>query len=317
MKKILYKIKQPILITGANGFIGSNLLKFLSDNNIKTNIIIKKESKTFRIQKQIKKKIVSVFYSNLNNHKKISDIIRKVKPKTIFHLATYGSYSYQTNYKEIKSINLDSSMHLLNECSKFGFDKFINTGSSSEYGHKEKKMSESDTLKPDNHYAVFKASFTLFCKIKALNDNLPIITIRPFHVYGPGESNTRLIPTIINHLRQDKSPPLVSPEITRDMIYVLDVVYFYMEVAIKKNISGEIFNIGSGKKYSIEDIFNKIKKLMHSDIPPIWKTMKNRGHDKLIWHADMTKTKNIFNFKRSYNINNGLKETIKQLLDEN
>ena len=317
MKKILKKIKQPILITGANGFIGSNLLKFLSDNNIKTNIIIKRNSNTLRIKEQIKKRKVSIFYANLNNHKKISNIINKIKPKTVFHLATYGSYSHQTNHKEIKNVNLDSSIHLLNECSKFRFEKFINTGSSSEYGYKVKKMKESDILKPDNHYGVFKASFTLFCKVKALNDNLPITTIRPFHVYGSGESNTRLIPTIINHLRQNKSPPLVSPNITRDMIYVLDVIYFYIQVAIKKNIRGEIFNIGSGKKYSIENIFNKIKKIMNSEVTPVWKTIKNRNHDKLIWHADMKKTKDIFNFKRSYSLDNGLKEMINQLLDKN
>ena len=249
----------------------------------------------------------------MEEHKKIGKIIKKIKPKTIFHLAAYGSYPHQKNFNKIKSINYNSSINLLNECSKYKFAKFINTGSSSEYGNKTKKMKENDKLEPISYYGLFKAAFTLYAQTKAKKENLPIVSVRPFHVYGPGEEATRMIPTIIQYLGRNVCPPLVSPKITRDMIYIDDVIKFYIMTSVKKNINGQIFNIGSGKKYSIETIFEELKKIMHSKTKAKWSTMKNRDHDNKIWYADMSKTKRKFKFKNSYTLKAGLKKTFEHL----
>ena len=66
----------------------------------------------------------------------------------------------------------------------------------------------------------------MICSKLAIEHNLPIITVRPFHVYGPYEEKTRLIPTLITSLLENKNPPLVSPKISRDLIYIDDVVIF-------------------------------------------------------------------------------------------
>jgi Nucleoside-diphosphate-sugar epimerases len=157
---------------------------------------------------------------------------------------------------------------------------------------------------------MFKAAFTNYSQFKAKEKNLPIVSIRPFHVYGPGEEKTRLIPTLIKYLKKNQCPPLVSPETTRDMIYIDEVVRFYIMVSFKKNINGQIFNLASGKKYSIETIFGELKKIMHSKVKAKWSTMKNRDHDSHTWYADMNKTKKILKFKSSFTLRSGLKKTI-------
>ena len=162
MINLIKEIKKPILLTGATGFLGSNLLHFFVKNNVKIHIIIRKQSDLWRIKNFINK--THKHLVDLEDFNKIRRIIKKIKPKTIFHLATYGAYPHQNNYEKIKKINFDSLINLIKECSKYNFNIFINTGSSSEYGPKNKKMSENDLVEPDNYYAIFKSATTLYCK---------------------------------------------------------------------------------------------------------------------------------------------------------
>ena len=248
---------------------------------------------------------------DLLEFKKITKIVQIMKPKTIFHLATYGAYSYQINRDKIKKNNLDAAINLLDACKSIKFHVFINTGTNSEYGFKNKPMKESDVIIPNSYYAVFKASFTNYCQFISISKKLPIITVRPFHVYGPYEENTRLIPTLIKCLLMNKSPDLVHSKISRDMIYINDVVDLFITIATKKIDFGEIYNMGSGKNYTIKEIFNKVQSLLNSRIKPKWNTMKNRDWDQKIWVSDMKKVRKKYNWKPKYSLNKGLNETIK------
>ena len=305
---MLSKIQQPILITGASGFIGSNLLRFFVSKDIRVNIILRKQSNIWRIKDVINKS--KVFYVDLRDKENLDRIIEKIKPKSIFHLAAYGAYSHQDQMELIKSSILDSTINLINECKKFKFTIFINTGSNSEYGFRKNKMSENDLLIPNSHYAVFKAAATMFCQYESIVNKLPIITVRPFHAYGPYEEPTRLIPSLITNLLRNKKSRLVSPDIARDMIFIDDVIDLYLMIASKPTINGDIFNIGSGIQKTIKEIYLYLSKLLDSDTKPEWNSMKNRSWDQKIWKADMTKVKNKFNWKPKYNLKRGLTKTI-------
>ena len=279
-------MKYPILITGAAGFVGSNLVRYFVSQGIKIHIIIKKNSNLWRLKGVMNK--IHVHYSDLNNKTNIKRIIKKIKPKTIFHLATNGAYSDQNNLIKIKESIFDSTFNLINECKKYKFNIFINTGSSSEYGFKKKKMKESDVLVPNSYYSAFKSSVSLYCQFESINSNIQIITVRPFHVYGPFERPTRLIPVLIKKMLSNKKISLVSPKISRDLIHVDDLIRFYIKIANKKNLIGQIFNLGSGKRYTIKDIYNSLKKLTGYKKKNLWNSMKNRSWDQTIWYSDMS-----------------------------
>ena len=168
--KIYKKLKQPILITGASGFVASNLVRYFVSKKIKINILLNQKTNIWRIKDIIHK--TNFFYSDLGNEKDIRRIIKKIKPKTIFHFAAHGAYSNQTDSKLIKKTILNGTFNLINECKKYGFNNFINTGSSSEYGFKKKRMSENDVLVPNSYYSVFKSSATLLCQYESIANNL-------------------------------------------------------------------------------------------------------------------------------------------------
>lgn len=301
-------MKHPILITGAAGFVGSNLTRYFVSRGIKVNIMIKRSSNTWRLNDIIKK--TNVHYTDISDINNVKKIIKKIKPKTIFHLATHGGYSDQTDLVKIKKSILDATYNLINECKKYKFNIFINTGSSSEYGFKNKAMKESDILVPNSYYSVFKSSSSLYCQYESLKSNIQIVTIRPFHVYGPYERSNRLIPSLIRNILNDKKVKLVSPKVSRDMIYISDVVNFYIMLANKKNLKGEIFNLGSGKKTTIKEIYNFLKKITNYKVKNYWGSMKNRYWDQSIWYSNNSYVKTKLNWKPKVGLEKGLLNTV-------
>lgn len=297
----------PILITGGAGFIGSNLVRYFVKKKKKVYLILKKSSDIWRINDIINK--LDISFSDLNNKKKIKTIIKRIKPKTIFHLSTNGSYPDQNNVNKIKHSNLDSTINLIFECKKYGFRSFINAGSSSEYGFKNKSMKETDILVPNSYYSVFKSASTLFCQYESIINDLPITTVRPFHVYGPFERETRLIPTLIHNMIKEKKINLVSPKISRDLVYVDDAVDFLIKISKKNNLRGEILNLGSGKKTTIFEIYNILKKISGYKLDNVWGSMKNRIWDQEKWYADMKFVNKKFNWKTKTTVRDGLKKT--------
>ena len=301
-------MKHPILITGAAGFVSSNLTRYFVSRGIKVNIMIKRSSNTWRLNDIIKK--TNVHYTDISDINNVKKIIKKIKPKTIFHLATHGGYSDQTDLVKIKKSILDATYNLINECKKYKFNIFINTGSSSEYGFKNKAMKESDILVPNSYYSVFKSSSSLYCQYESLKSNIQIVTIRPFHVYGPYERSNRLIPSLIRNMLNDKKVKLVSPKVSRDMIYISDVVNFYIMLANKKNLKGEIFNLGSGKKTTIKEIYNFLKKITNYKVKNYWGSMKNRYWDQSIWYSNNSYVKTKLNWKPKVGLEKGLLNTV-------
>ena len=301
-------MKHPILITGAAGFVGSNLTRYFVSRGIKVNIMIKRSSNIWRLNDIIKK--TNVHYADISDINSVKKIIKKIKPKTIYHLATHGGYSDQTDLVKIKKAIIDATYNLINECKKYKFNIFVNTGSSSEYGFKNKAMKESDILVPNSYYSVFKSSSSLYCQYESLKSNIQIVTIRPFHVYGPYERSNRLIPTLIRNMLNDKKVKLVSPKISRDMIYISDVVNFYIMLANKKNLKGEIFNLGSGKKTTIKRIYNLLKKITNYKVKNYWGSMKNRYWDQSIWYSNNSYVKTKLNWKPKVSLKKGLTNTV-------
>ena len=306
--KINNKLKQPILITGASGFVASNLVRYFVSKNIRVNLLLKKNTNLWRIKDIIHK--TNSFYLDLGDVKDVKKIIKKIKPKIIFHFAAHGAYSNQTDLYSIKKTILDGTLNLLTECKRYGFDIFINTGSSSEYGFKKTIMREDNLLVPNSYYSVFKSSATLLCQYESIKNNLPIVTIRPFHVYGPYEEPSRLVPTLIKQLLNNRKSKLVSPNISRDLIYIDDVIDFYLMVSSKKKLIGDIFNLGFGKKITIRMIYDHLKKITKSNVQNKWNSMKNRSWDQTIWYSDMSNVKKKFKWKPKINFKNGLSKTL-------
>jgi nucleoside-diphosphate-sugar epimerase len=296
--------KGVYLITGAAGFIGSCLLRKLVGNNAKAHVIVRKETSLWRIKDLLTKSTCHT--SDLSDAEEIKKIVDKVKPTVIYHLATHGAYSYQNDPNRIIQTNILGTWNLLRATSHIDYDLFINTGSSSEYGFKRLPMKETDLLEPASYYAVTKCSQTLLCFHIAREEKRPIVTIRPFSVYGPYEEPKRFVPTLMRALRFKEKMSLVSPQISRDMIYIDDVVDAYLLVDRLKRFPGEIFNIGTGIQSSIKATVTTAVKVVGEDTDFKWGHMRPRDWDTTRWVADISKAKRLLKWSPKVGLKKGL-----------
>lgn len=302
--------KTNVLITGATGFIGANLARACLDWKWKVHIFSRKSSNFWRID-DIKNKIQDYKIDLYRDKEKVPYLVEKIKPDVIFHTAAYGGYPFQKDVDKIVHANIIGTVNLVNACSKIGFDIFVNTGSSSEYGLKSKPMSETDLLEPINDYGVAKASATLFCQVKAKSEKLPIVTLRLFSPYGYYEEPTRLVPSVIISCLLGENPKVSSSDSVRDFIFIEDVMDAYIRVIKTSDISGQIFNIGYSQQHSVDDVVNKIIELTGNKVKPKWGNIPKRPNEPNIWQADISKAKDILNWEPKYGLDEGLKKTIK------
>jgi nucleoside-diphosphate-sugar epimerase len=299
--------KRIYLITGATGFVGSGLLRRLINSHQKVHIILRKQANPWRIKDILDKAVIHI--SDLADAQALRKIIENVKPDIIYHLATYGAYSYQNDTDKIINTNIFGAWNLLKASANIGYELFINTGSSSEYGFKELPMKETDLLEPKSYYAVTKCSETLLCSYAAQKEKKPIVTLRPFSVFGPYEEPGRLIPALFKALYFKERIDMVSPEIARDQIYIDDVIDAYLLIGQLKRFPGEIFNIGTGRQSTIKKVVETAVKVTGRTADFNWGGMEKRSWDTNNWVADISKTEKLLNWTPKISLERGLSLT--------
>lgn len=308
-------MKEHFFVTGATGFVGANLIRKLILQNNAVSILVRSKDLNWRLQDIVSK--LDVHVADLTDPK-LSEILWKIQPTVIFHLATYGAFSREDAVDKMIDVNIEGTLNLIRAAKRTNFKLFVNTGSSSEYGVKALPMCETDVLEPINDYGVSKAAVSLFCQKIAKTENLPIVTFRLFSPYGQFESKERFVPIVISHMLENKPLELSSPVYVRDFIFIQDVVDAYL-CAIDKNIPfGTIMNIGSGKKHTLADVVDLVRGSTNSETHVAWNPGKSqfRQIEPTCWQGNIELSKKILNWEPKYSLDSGIGKTI-QWMKEN
>ncbi len=303
-------MKKKVLITGGAGFIGANFARRFLDLGHQVTIIEKEGADLWRLE-EIKNRL-QIHFIDLENYQEVEKLTTTLKPEIILHFAAYGVYPRkQKDISNTINVNVTGTINLVNACSKVPFECFINTGSSDEYGPKQQPVKETDALEPNNLYAITKAAATMYCQAMAKKLDLPIITIRPFMMYGYFEEKDRLIPTIINACLNNTELNLSQPDSVRDFIFIEDAIEAYLAI-IKQaaDIKGEIFNVGGGQQTSIGEIVSLVKTLTKSNIEPRYGQIVSAHQEPKNWTADISKAKKILAWKPAHTLKQGLEKDI-------
>lgn len=300
---------KKILVTGATGFVGANLVRHFLKKGANINILKRQQSNLWRIKDIINQ--ISAYNADLLEYASVNKAVKRIKPDVIFHAATYGGYVTQDNLSRTLKTNFDGTVNLLDSCLKSGFELFVNTGSSSEYGIKDSPMRESDLLEPLTLYGASKAAAGIYCQYVAKKYGLPIVTLRLFSPYGYFDDGSRVISYIILACLNNKTVNISSPDSVRDFVFIEDVVDSY-EKAMERssNIGSGIFNIGSGKQCSIKKLAGKIAKMVDNNIVIKYQKKSSTRIDPKNWVADISKARALLNWKPKFNIDQGLRKTI-------
>jgi len=301
---------RKIIITGATGFVGSNLARNFAEKNNEVHVLLRSSSDTWRIANIMDD--INVHKADLTAPAELERIVTSIKPDIILHTAVYGGHPFQDDTDKIFDSNLRGTINLVKACQSLDYELFVNTGSSSEYGVKRQPVAETDVCEPGEEYGVSKTAASLYCQMAARRDRKQIITLRLFSPYGGFDDATRLIPSVIISCLNGRPPRVSSPTFVRDYIYIRDIVSAY-EKAIEtspRQSNGEIFNVGSGKQQTVGNVVQHIVKLVDKNIQPEWGSPGKRQNEPQIWQADVSKAESSFGWKPSYSIEQGLGETV-------
>lgn len=273
------------LVTGAGGFVGANLVARLASEGHEVVAWTHPGGSEWRLDHLAGQ--VEVVPVELLDPEAIETRVAAAKPEWIFHLAAHGAYSWQRDAERIMQTNLVSTVRLLAACQRHDFAAFVNAGSSSEYGFQDHAPRESELPEPNSDYAAMKAAATLHCRFVAQRDDLHVVTLRLYSVYGPWEEPGRLMPTLVARGLEGKLPPLVSPDTPRDFVSVRDTERAFLLAAENTGLErGGVFNIGSGRETKLREVVEVCRARFEIAAEPEWGTEPPRAWDAAVWVGD-------------------------------
>jgi UDP-glucose 4-epimerase len=315
MENSISNRKCVVLITGVAGFIGSNLaekLLKLKGTNLK---IIGIDNLAYGVREQIPEEVE--FYQLDIRSKEIYPLFEGVD--YVFHLAAKNCISdCQADPIETADINITGTVNVFEAAKRAGVKKIIYADSSAVYEGISVFPTPESEVNPQSFYAISKMSIMYFAKAYERFYGLRFTGLRYFNVYGPRQDYRRTIPPVMSafiiKLLKGEHPIIYGDgSKKRDFIHVDDVNDFHILCMDDERTDGKIYNLGSGRNYSVLEIYNMISEILNIHIPPIFKPdLPGEAQETL---ADITEAKKLGWYPK-IDIKDGLKGMVEYIKEE-
>jgi dolichol-phosphate mannosyltransferase len=301
------RLQGPILVLGGSGFVGANLLRalLLERADVYGTVL---HTPAWRLEGLPQHNVLAVdLLVDINRN----ELLDRIKPRTIFNCVGYGAYSFETDTDLIYETNFRLTAKLLQRLEAQDITCYVHSGSSSEYGDTAAGPKEGDLPQPNSDYAVSKVACANLLGFYGRKKSLPCANLRLFSCYGPYEDASRLIPTLVRCGLRGQFPPFVDQAISRDFVYIDDIVEAYIDTALnlREPCFGDSFNIGSGHKTTIAEAANTTAELFSIPGQPSFGEMLPRSWDLADWFSDQTRTTETLRWKARTSFKEGLQKT--------
>lgn len=306
---------KKVLITGADGFIGSHLTELLLENGYKVRAL--------------------AFYNSFNNWGWLEDIasnpdleivtgdirdpyfVRKIMTDvdTVYHLAALIAipYSYIAPDSYVDT-NIKGTLNICQAAKEIGGIRVLSTSTSEVYGTAQYvPIDEKHPRQPQSPYSATKIAADALAMSFYNTFELPVTIVRPFNTYGPRQSARAVIPTIITQLAKGtQQVKLGDLAPTRDLNYVKDTCRGFLAIARCDQTIGKEINIASNSEISMSEVFEIIKKIMGSNAISVTELQRKRPEKSEVYrlYGDNSLITSLTDWRPKCSIEQGLRETI-------
>ncbi len=302
---------ERILVTGATGFIGSHLVRRLLTDGCEIHVLCRPSSSLQRLADG--KAALHLHAAPLASRSAVRRTVQTIAPDAIVHLAAATMHGgAPATPADIVHTTLLGTVNLIDACANLDYTCFIHTGDAFEYGPSRRPLRESRHCAPTALDGIAKLAATLYARQAARTGAKPIVTLRLFSVFGPADAPQRLVPRVIEGALTGTPLRLSGPRVTRDFLYVDDLVELY--VAVLRAAApprGRVYNAGTGRPVTVADIVDTVLALTGSRSEPRWGTFPTAQHDRTPWVADMERTFERFAWRPRTSLRDGLAATIR------
>lgn len=292
-----------IVIVGGTGFLGFHVAKHF----------LKKKFKIISISRYKPKKIrklskVKYLFADISKKKKLIKVLKPhLNSKYVVNVG--GEIDHTQNSKVYKS-HFTGVKNLTNIFKNANIKRFIQIGSSMEYGKSKSPQLENAKAKPISVYGKSKFLATNYLIKMYKERNFPSLIVRPYQIYGPAQEKNRLVPFLISQSLNGNHFPCSDGNQFRDFLYILDFVNC-IDLLIRKKIKlGQIFNVGNGKGIKVKKVINLVNKKIKMG-KPIFNQIKLRKEEQKYLFPSILKIKKTVGWMPKTKLNIGINKTIR------
>ena len=309
-----------ILVTGADGFIGSHVVETLvkSGHDVRAFVLYNSFNSWGWLDESEKsiRDSIDIFAGDIRDPHGVDKAVEK--QEVILNLAALIAipYSYHSPDTYIDT-NIKGTLNILQAARRHGVKRVVQTSTSEVYGTAQYiPIDEAHPLHPQSPYAATKVGADQLALSFHASFDVPVGILRPFNTYGPRQSARAVIPTIISQLANKSKVKLGSLSPTRDFSFVQDTANGFLAAAQSDAIVGQTINLGSGFEISIKETAETIAKLMNTKLELVDDEQRVRPENSEVerLHASIEKAKTLLGWqpelKGLAGFETGLKKTI-------
>ena len=295
--------QKRILIVGGTGFIGSHLCRKCLDIGYAV---------TSLALRPVRDAIPGVQYV-VGDLTDIRSIKRVLSGKSYDYVINSGGYIDHRLFRDggralIRS-HFEGVQNLIESLDIDSIVRFVQLGSSDEYGAIPCPQQESIREAPITPYSLAKVAVTHFLQMLWRTEKLPSVIIRLFLTYGPGQDKKRFIPQVISGCLENRKFPLSEGKQVRDFCYIEDVVNGIIAALESPEACGEVINLSSGSPVTIKSVVEKVQSIIGSGVPEYGKIPYRPGENMELY-ADTEKSRSILGWEPKFRLSAGLEKTI-------
>lgn len=302
-----------VLVTGGTGFIGSTISESLVNKGYEVVILDNFFLGSMKNVENIKKN-VTLIKGDIRNEKIVNKACKNID-YIIHQAAASSSPMFKKNLKEAYDININGTINVLQSAVKNNVKRVITASTSSIYGNLKGSLKEDMKVFPPNFYAASKRQKEYLSFLFSQEHELETVCLRYMSVYGKNEKSKGIYANLVSQFlwaMQNNETPVIygNGNQTRDFVYAKDVADANISLMeSNKKFLGEIFNVGTGKETSLNDLIRLLNKILSKNIEPkrIEMPVKNYINTQ---KGDVSKINKWIGWKPRYNLENGIKDIL-------
>lgn len=301
---------ERLLIVGGTGFIGSHLAARAVKSGFDTLVLSLNPP-----AKERKVDGVSYISADVSNYIELKN---KLPKKSFDYVVNLSGYIDHSSFLDGGSQTIDTHFggvkNLVNLIDWENLKRFVEIGSSDEYGNHPAPQNEEMPSYPISPYSFSKSASIQLLKMLHRTESFPATMLRLFLVYGPGQDNHRFLPQVIQGCLTNSTFPVSLGDQLRDFCYVENIIDGIFLSLDNNIVNGEIINLGSGDPISIRHVIDYVKTNIGSGKPEYGK-IPYRLDENMELYADISKATNLLGWKEKLSFKVGMEETIKYYLE--
>jgi nucleoside-diphosphate-sugar epimerase len=293
---------RAVLVTGAGGFVGANLVRALVAAGCMTHAVARRADVPRRLHAIAAQ--LMLHEADVADGRGLDAAFDRARPEFVFHLATPRGNTPAARDEMLRA-NVLGAAHLLRLVREHRVRRLVVAGSCLEYAPSASALTENSPVAPQTWHGATKAAAHLIYRQAALAEGAPVVLLRLFHIYGPWESAHRLAPTAIRAALAATAIPLTEPGIRHDWIFVDDVVEALL-LAARLGRPGDVFNIGSGVEVANEALVRCVEAVTNRPVRVSPERAARRVTDTAHRFADPSLASRLLGWRSRHDLDAGL-----------